>query len=174
MPVYAELLAALRDAGAEWVQLDEPALVSESIDESRERVLDAVGEAYDVLGAAERRPAIFVAAPYGSLDDALPALAATPVEAVGLDLVRGRVPERLDPVTEEALAGKVLVAGVVDGHNIWRGDLEHAFAHAEALRAFSGAVAVSTSTSLLHVPHDVEDESALAERCPKLWERFRA
>ncbi|MBM7504485.1 5-methyltetrahydropteroyltriglutamate--homocysteine S-methyltransferase [Agromyces aurantiacus] len=162
--VYAELLAALRDAGAEWVQLDEPALVSESIDEPRERVLDAVGAAYDVLGAAEARPAIFVGAPYGSLDDALPALAATPVEALGLDLVRGTAPERLDGVTEEALAAKTLVAGVIDGHNIWRGDLERAFAHAEALRSFSGDVAVSTSTSLLHVPHDVEDESALDAR----------
>jgi 5-methyltetrahydropteroyltriglutamate--homocysteine methyltransferase len=164
VPVYAELLAVLREAGAEWVQLDEPALVSESIDEPRERVLDAVGAAYDVLGAAERRPAIFVAAPYGSLDDALPALAATPVEAIGLDLVRGAAPEQLDPVTEEALAAKTLVAGVVDGHNIWRGDLERAFAHAEALRSFSGDVAVSTSTSLLHVPHDVEDETALDAR----------
>ena len=164
VPVYARLLAELRDAGAEWVQLDEPALVSESLDEPRDRVLEAVAVAYDALGASDARPSIFVAAPYGSLDDALPALAATPVEAIGLDLVRGSVPERLDPVTQEALAGKTLVAGVVDGHNIWRGDLERAFAHAEALRAFSGEVAVSTSTSLLHVPHDVEDESALDPR----------
>lgn len=164
VPVYARLLAELREAGAGWVQLDEPALVSESLDEPRDRVLEAVAVAYDALGAGDARPAIFVAAPYGSLDDALPALAATPVEAIGLDLVRGSVPERLDPATEEALAGKTLVAGVVDGHNIWRGDLERAFAQAEALRAFSGAVAVSTSTSLLHVPHDVEDESALDPR----------
>lgn len=164
VPVYRTLLAELADAGAEWVQLDEPALVSESIDEPRDRVLEAVGAAYDALGAAERRPAIFVAAPYGSLDDALPALAATPVEALGLDLVRGAAPEQLDPVTEEALAAKTLVAGVVDGHNIWRGDLERALAHAEALRSGSGEVAVSTSTSLLHVPHDVEDEAALDAR----------
>lgn len=164
VPVYARLLAELRDAGAGWVQLDEPALVSESLDEPRDRVLEAVAVAYDALGASDARPAIFVAAPYGSLDDALPALAATPVEAIGLDLVRGSAPERLDPATEEALAGKTLVAGVVDGHNIWRGDLERAFAEAEALRTFSGAVAVSPSTSLLHVPHDVEDESALDPR----------
>ncbi|GAA1059853.1 5-methyltetrahydropteroyltriglutamate--homocysteine S-methyltransferase [Agromyces bracchium] len=164
VPVYRALLAALAAAGAEWVQLDEPGLVSESLDEPRERVLEAVAEAYDALGAADARPAIFVAAPYGDLADALPALAATPVEAIGFDLVRGDLPEQLDPVTEEALAAKTLVAGVVDGHNIWRGDLEHAFARAEALRSFSGSVAVSTSTSLLHVPHDVDEESALDAR----------
>ena len=164
VPVYATLLAELAAAGAEWVQLDEPALVSESIDEQRDRVIEAIGVAYDALGSAEDRPAIFVAAPYGSLAGALPALAAAPIEALSLDLVRGSVPEQLDPATEESLAAKTLVAGVIDGHNIWRGDLERAFERAEALRSFSGSVAVSTSTSLLHVPHDVDDETLLDPR----------
>jgi 5-methyltetrahydropteroyltriglutamate--homocysteine methyltransferase len=164
IPVYAELLAALRGAGAEWVQLDEPALVSESLDVPRDRLLDAVAAAYDELGSADDRPALFVAAPYGSLDDALPVLAATPVEAIGLDLVRGAVPDRLDPATAESLAAKTLVAGVIDGHNIWRGDLEAAFQQVERVAALSGSVAVSTSTSLFHVPHDVADESKLDPR----------
>ncbi|MFF2273057.1 5-methyltetrahydropteroyltriglutamate--homocysteine S-methyltransferase [Agromyces sp. NPDC058136] len=164
VPVYAELLAELARAGAEWVQLDEPALVSESIDEPRARVLEAAAQAYDALGAADERPAIFVAAPYGSLDDALPVLAATPVEAISLDLVRGTLPEGLDPVTAEALAAKTLVAGVIDGHNIWRGDLAAAFDRVAAVQRLSGSVAVSTSTSLLHVPHDVTDERALDAR----------
>ena len=115
--VYGELLGELRRAGAAWVQLDEPALVSETIDEQRDRVVEAIGVAYDALGSAEDRPAIFVAAPYGSHGDALPALAAAPVEAIGLDLVRGTAPERTDPATEESLASKTLVAGVIDGHN---------------------------------------------------------
>ncbi|SFR88694.1 methionine synthase (B12-independent) [Agromyces sp. CF514] len=167
VPVYAQLLERLAAAGAEWVQLDEPALVSESLDEPRARVIAAIGAAYDVIGAAEARPSIFVAAPYGALDDALPALVAAPVEAIGLDLVRGALPGalgQLDPATAESLAAKTLVAGVVDGHNIWRGDLAAAFAHVEAVQSLSGSVAVSTSTSLLHVPHDVDDESRLDAR----------
>ncbi|MFF2496328.1 5-methyltetrahydropteroyltriglutamate--homocysteine S-methyltransferase [Agromyces sp. NPDC058064] len=164
VPVYGELLAELARAGAEWVQLDEPALVSESIDEPRARVLESAAAAYDALGAQDERPAIFVAAPYGSLDDALPVLAATPVEAISLDLVRGSLPEGLDPVTAESLAAKTLVAGVVDGHNIWRGDLAAAYERVAAVQHLSGSVAVSTSTSLLHVPHDVEDEQSLDAR----------
>ncbi|HEU5222853.1 MAG TPA: 5-methyltetrahydropteroyltriglutamate--homocysteine S-methyltransferase [Candidatus Lumbricidophila sp.] len=164
LPVYVSLLAALKAAGAEWVQLDEPALVSESIDEPREHVLASVTHAYDALGALENRPAIFVAAPYGSLDDALDVLAPTPVDAISFDLVRGALPTELNPVTAEALATKTLVAGVVDGHNIWRGDLEKAFAHVEALQSLSSNVAVSTSTSLLHVPHDTADEQKLDQR----------
>ncbi|MEF3404155.1 5-methyltetrahydropteroyltriglutamate--homocysteine S-methyltransferase [Agromyces sp. CCNWLW203] len=164
VPVYEALLEQLAAAGAEWVQLDEPALVSESIDVDRARVIESVGIAYDALGARDARPAIFVAAPYGSLDDALPALAATPVEAIGLDLVRGSLPDGLDPVTAESLAAKTLVAGVIDGHNIWRGDLAAAFDRVVAVQHLSPAVSVSTSTSLLHVPHDIADEDELDAR----------
>lgn len=171
LPVYAELLARLGAAGAPWVQLDEPALVSESIDEPREAVLAALATAYDTLGAVAGRPALFVAAPYGSLDDALPVLAASPVEAISLDLVRGTVPRGLDATTASGLSGKTIVGGVVDGHNIWRGDLEAAFGTLTELLSLSPDVAVSTSTSLQHVPHDVDDEPELSDQL-KSWLAF--
>jgi 5-methyltetrahydropteroyltriglutamate--homocysteine methyltransferase len=164
LPVYAELLAALTAVGAEWVQLDEPALVSESIEVPRGQVLAATKRAYDALAAVPVRPQIFVAAPYGSLDDALPVLDSTPIEAIGLDLVKGAIPTGLH--TE-----KTIVGGVVDGHNIWRGDLAAAFDTLEALRALTPHVVVSSSTSLFHTPHDVADEPLLDERL-KSWLAF--
>ncbi|MCK8478933.1 5-methyltetrahydropteroyltriglutamate--homocysteine S-methyltransferase [Microbacterium aurugineum] len=159
LPVYVELLARLRAEGAEWVQLDEPALVSESLPASVAQLSDAAARALDVLGRAPRRPAILVAAPYADLGEVFPVLAAAPIEAIAVDLVRGGV-----PAAAAGLEGKTLVGGVVDGHNIWRGDLSHAFDRLEALRALGAAVSASTSTSLLHVPHDVTDESRLDER----------
>jgi 5-methyltetrahydropteroyltriglutamate--homocysteine methyltransferase len=171
LPVYAELLAALTAVGAEWVQLDEPALVSESIGVPRDAVLAAAKHAYELLGAAAVRPQIFVAAPYGSLDDALPVLAATPVEAIGLDLVKGSVPELSDGNAAAALSTKTLVGGVIDGHNIWRGDLVGALGALEVLRKLSPNVAVSSSTSLFHTPHDVGDEPLLGEQL-KSWLAF--
>jgi len=161
VPEYTQLLARLAAAGAQWVQLDEPALVSESLADPREDVLAAVQTVYAALGGASDRPQLFVAAPYGSLDDALPVLAASPVEAIGLDLVRGATPTGLDDATRRALAAKTIVGGVIDGHNIWRGDLEAAFGVLTELRAISPHVAVCTSTSLLHVPHDVDDDPLL-------------
>ena len=158
LPVYAALLTRLADAGAEWVQLDEPGLVSETIDVPRAETLAAVASAYGSLGRLTGRPSLFIAAPYGSLDDALPVLTATAVEAIGLDLVRGTLPQAVP-----GLDGKTLVAGAIDGHNIWRGDLAGAFDTVEAVRALSDSVAVSTSTSLLHVPHDVLDETSLSD-----------
>ncbi|MFD6055079.1 5-methyltetrahydropteroyltriglutamate--homocysteine S-methyltransferase [Agromyces sp. NPDC060279] len=164
LPVYAELLARLAEAGAAWVQLDEPALASESLDESPARLREAAARAYAVLGAAARRPALFVATPYGGIGDGLAVLAATPVEAIGLDVVRGELPSALDGATRAALADKTLVAGVVDGRNIWRGDLAAAFDRAAALDGLAGSLAISTSTSLQHVPHDLADEQRLDPR----------
>ena len=161
LPVYVELLTALAAAGATWVQLDEPALVSDSIGVAPERAIAALVEAYTTLAgdlARPARPALLVAAPYGDLGAALPALAATAVEGIALDLVRGALPA--GPVA--GLETKVLVAGVIDGHNIWRADLSAGLDLLEAAGALGAAcVSVSTSTSLLHVPHDVDDEPAL-------------
>jgi len=164
LPAYAELLAALAAAGAEWAQLDEPGLVSENFDVPRGDVLAATAEAYGRLGGASERPRLLVTGAYGDLGDAFPVLAGSPIEAIGLDLVNGRVPTGIR-------TDKALVGGVVDGHNIWRGDLEAAFAALESLRGIGPEVAVATSTSLFHVPHDVEDEPQLPPRL-KSWLAF--
>lgn len=161
LPVYAELLAGLRAAGAEWVQLDEPALVSESLPYSPAELAAAAERAYAVLGGASDRPSILVAAPYAALaPEAWIALASAPVEALAVDLVRGGVP----PVAP-GLATKTLVGGVIDGRNVWRGDLGAAWKNLEGLgRLGAVSVAAGTSTSLQHVPHDVADEPQLDPR----------
>ena len=169
---YADLLRALAAAGAPWVQIDEPALVTDLLDVPFSDVADAVRRAYAQLatdlspragadGTAER-PAILVTAPYGDLrggaGDGLALLAGTDVEAVAIDLVKGAVPEGPVP----GLETKTLVAGVIDGHNIWRADLDARLTTLGGLSTLgAGAVAVGTSTSLLHVPHDVADEPRL-------------
>ena len=155
---YAQLLAAFAQAGATWVQVDEPALVSDTWATPRSEVLDAIRRAYSTLTAVSARPSLFVAAPYGSIgDDALDALTDTGVDAVGVDLVRGAAPSGNRP------GSPLLVAGVVDGHNIWRTDLDGAAAKVDALRAGGAEVTVSTSTSLLHVPHTTGDEPQLPD-----------
>ena len=166
LAAYADLLRALGDAGAPWVQLDEPALVVDTWEVSRERVLAALTRGLEALAgelARPARPALFLAAPYGDLGDALPLVADNHVEAVGLDLVRGPLPA---PEVLRRLAGKVVVGGVVDGRNVWRTDLERALGLLQRLSDGIGEgarVAVSTSCSLLHVPHDVSRERRLGQ-----------
>ena len=161
LPVYVELLASLKAAGAEWVQLDEPALVSESVDVDPAALAALAERAYAVLGGAADRPSILVTAGYAQLSpEAWQVLAAAPVEALAIDLGRGALPAAVP-----GLESKTLVGGVVDGRNIWRGDLEAAWQKLEALKGLGAAsVVAGTTTSLQHVPHDVADEPALDER----------
>lgn len=158
---YAGILRDLHEAGAPWVELDEPILVADG-DLPRERLLEATRRAYAALGALAERPAILVAAPYGELRDALPVLAEAPIEAIGLDLVRGGVPSE----DAAALRGRTVVAGVISGRNIWRADLEAALTKLEEVAGLvgdEGSVAVGTSTSLFHVPLDAERETELPD-----------
>lgn len=167
LPVYVELLGKLAAAGAGWVQLDEPALVVDQ-DIPAEQLDAAVTRAYEVLTAAVERPQILVSTPYGSLDGQLGALAASNIEALHVDVFKGAVPSE---AALAALGSKTLVAGVVDGHNIWRNDLAASAAVLDALKGSAARVTVSTSTSTQHVPHDVAEETKLSEQL-KSWLAF--
>jgi len=164
VPLYTELLAQLADTGAEWVQIDEPALVRD-LDTP---VLDAVERVYDALAQAPRRPAILVASYFGSLGPALDRLARTGIEGLAVDLVAGTA-DGLAGVP--ALAGKLIVAGVVDGRNVWRTDLERALSTLGTLLGSAGTVAVSSSCSLLHVPYTIDAEPDLDESL-RTWLAF--
>jgi 5-methyltetrahydropteroyltriglutamate--homocysteine methyltransferase len=155
LDAYEDLLAALAAEGVEWVQLDEPALVA---DRSASE-LAAVRVAYQRLGARTDRPALFVAGYFGGFGHALPILADSPVEAIGLDLVRGAGGLTDDML--RGLDGKTIVAGVVSGRDVWRTDLDHALTLLRAIRGYAVDVTVSTSCSLQHVPYDLEREPNL-------------
>ncbi|MGO4455333.1 5-methyltetrahydropteroyltriglutamate--homocysteine S-methyltransferase [Arthrobacter sp. RAF14] len=167
LPVYVELLGKLAAAGASWVQLDEPGLVVDQ-DIPAEQLDAAVTRAYEVLTAATERPQILVSTPYGSLDGQLGALAASSIDALHVDVFKGAVPSE---AALAALGSKTLVAGVVDGHNIWRNDLAASAATLDALKGSTARLTVSTSTSTQHVPHDVAEETKLSEQL-KSWLAF--
>ncbi|MEV7211697.1 5-methyltetrahydropteroyltriglutamate--homocysteine S-methyltransferase [Kitasatospora cineracea] len=154
LPVYAQLLAALRAAGAEWVQLDEPALVQ---DRSAAE-LNAAARAYRELGALTDRPKLLVASYFDRLGEALPVLAKAPVEGLALDFTGPAAGNLSDLAAVGGLSGKRLVAGVVDGRNIWINDLEKSLATLGTLLGLAETVDVATSCSLLHVPLDADAE----------------
>ena len=157
LPLYSEFLAQLAEAGVQWVQLEEPALVADQENPGPD-VADAVDRAYRFLTAAPDRPAVLVTTQYGSLGALLPTLAGTGIDALHLDLAKGGLPAAADLA---ALGDTTLVAGLVDGHNIWKADLARAATTLSILTGSVGRVSVATSTSLQHVPHSVEDEPQL-------------
>lgn len=156
LAVYAELLGELASAGAQWVQLDEPALVLDLDEATRE----AFSRAYAQLAAC-MRPKLLLATYFGALDDNLPLAAALPADGLHVDLVRGRA--QLDAVLRALPAGRVLSAGLVDGRNIWRTRLDEALTLARYAQGHLGAerLWLSASCSLLHVPVDLAQEKSL-------------
>ncbi|MER8188649.1 5-methyltetrahydropteroyltriglutamate--homocysteine S-methyltransferase [Kitasatospora sp. NPDC094015] len=157
LPVYAELLADLRAAGAEWVQLDEPALVQDRTPAE----LNAAARAYRELGARTDRPKLLVASYFDRLGEALPVLAKAPIDGLALDFT-GPAAANLDALAAVGgLPGKRLIAGVVDGRNIWINDLEKSLATLATLLGLADRVDVAPSCSLLHVPLDADAERDL-------------
>ncbi|WP_206505855.1 5-methyltetrahydropteroyltriglutamate--homocysteine S-methyltransferase [Streptomyces chrestomyceticus] len=154
LPVYAEVLADLRAAGAEWAQLDEPALVQDRTPAD----LNAAERAYRVLGALTDRPKLLVASYFDQLGEALPVLAKAPVDGLALDFTEAAAGNLDALAAAGGLPGKRLVAGVVNGRNIWINDYEKSLATLGTLLGLADRVDVAASCSLLHVPLDATAE----------------
>ncbi|WP_458070065.1 5-methyltetrahydropteroyltriglutamate--homocysteine S-methyltransferase [Rhodanobacter sp. BL-MT-08] len=154
--VYVELLGQLANAGAAWVQLDEPCLVLDLDSDDHA----AYRQAYAALAAA-RTPRLLLASYFGALGDNLALATSLPVDGLHIDLVRA--PEQLDAVLDALPEGSVLSAGVVDGRNIWRSRPERVTALLKKAQARVGSerLWVAPSCSLLHVPIDLKAETAL-------------
>ena len=155
LPVYAELLSGLADAGATWVQFDEPILALDISDAQRE----ALETAYGALSGAGLK--ILVATYFGGLGDNLGTAVELPVDGLHVDLVRGA--DDLDRVLKAWPWERVLSLGVIDGRNIWRADLDKALAKIEAAVAVrgQGGLQIAPSCSLIHSPVDLEAEQKL-------------
>ncbi|MGQ0814473.1 MAG: 5-methyltetrahydropteroyltriglutamate--homocysteine S-methyltransferase [Gemmatimonadota bacterium] len=157
LPGYVEVLEELQKAGARWVQFDEPVLVTDLSAEARAAFLPA----YTQLRVASGSARLLLATYFGRLADNLDVAAALPIDALHVDLVRA--PEQLSAVARALPGACVLSAGVVDGRNVWRTDLDRALHQLRDIADARGAenIWVSPSCSLLHVPVDLAMETAL-------------
>src|ERR1700730_8728456 len=169
VPLYTDLLGQLADKGVQWAQIAAGVVVTD-ISAAAPALAERV---YNTLGALDKRPAIHVATYFGDPGSGLAALARTPIEAIGVDFVYGPDTAVANVSGASGLANKTLVAGVVDGRNIWRTDLEAALSKLTSLLGSVGTVAVSTSCSTLHVPYSLEPETDLDDAL-RSWLAFGA
>lgn len=157
--VYAEVIARLAAMGASWIQLDEPCLVQDRTPVE----LAALRRVYEALAARKGQARLVVSTSFGHVGESYEALITLPVDGIGLDFVRG--PENRELLYRHGLpADKVLVAGVVDGRNVWRADLSTTLALLTDLTTLvpRERLIVAPSSSLLHVPYDATSENEIA------------
>jgi 5-methyltetrahydropteroyltriglutamate--homocysteine methyltransferase len=167
LPVYEEVLGALADAGADWIQIDEPTLVLDLPPEAS----DALKSAYARLGAISSRLKILLTTYFGEIGENFELAASLPVSGIHLDLVRGH--DGLDSALKLIPSNMALSLGVVNGRNIWRTDLGSASRVVKQATDALGTdrVMVGPSCSLLHVPVDLDLEENLDPEL-KSWLAF--
>ena len=154
LPVYVELLNTLAAQGVEWVQIDEPVLVTELSPEWEHAFRDA----YHQLKAS--RAKLLLATYFGQLDDNLYLAANLPVAGLHVDAINGR--KDVQPLLNMLPGNKVLSLGVVDGRNIWKTDLASVLDWVEPIAAtLDDRLWIAPSCSLLHVPVDLASEHKL-------------
>ena len=154
LPAYTQLLQALADAGAAWIQIDEPILVLD-LPAKWQRAFEAV---YNRL--QNRQLNILLATYFGALGENLSAIINLPVAGLHIDAVRA--PEQVLPVIDRLPVHKILSIGVVDGRNIWRNNLEKSLdLLKQAQERLGERLWVAPSCSLLHSPVNLERETQL-------------
>lgn len=154
LPVYSALLEKLADAGAEWVQIDEPILVTELGAEWRQ----AFESAYHTLKT--NRPKLLLATYFGTLQENLQQACNLPVAGLHIDAVRGR--DEVTHIVDCLPSHKVLSIGAIDGRNIWKTDLNATLDWLEPVAEKLGErLWIAPSCSLLHVPVDLDSEAGL-------------
>jgi 5-methyltetrahydropteroyltriglutamate--homocysteine methyltransferase len=155
--VYEELLQKMVELDEKvFVQFDEPIIVTDLTKEQKEYLFLA----YDKLSRISPKLNLIVSSYFDYVDkDVVEALANTNIWGIGLDFVHGI--ENLDNIKN--LKNKRLIAGVVDGRNIWKNDINATLELLEkiALNVPKEHIVVSTSCSLLHTPYSLENENKL-------------
>jgi 5-methyltetrahydropteroyltriglutamate--homocysteine methyltransferase len=154
LPAYAQLLDRLAAAGAQWVQIDEPILVTELDEDWRH----AFNTAYRKLEACPIK--ILLATYFGPLQDNVHLAAQLPVGGIHVDAINGR--DDVLPLINLLSPHQVLSLGVINGRNIWKTDLNAVLDWLEPLAQRLGdRLWIAPSCSLLHVPVDLDSERTL-------------
>ena len=154
LPVYAELLRTLAGEGVEWVQIDEPILVTE-LESGWDQAFQAAYAALSGNGVK-----LLLATYFGQLKENLPLVAGLPVQGVHLDAINARdeVAALIAALPEDC----VVSLGVINGRNIWKSDLDSVLDWLEPVaKQLGDRLWLAPSCSLLHVPVDLASEQKL-------------
>ncbi len=151
---YKAVFTRLTTLGAEWIQLDEPALVK---DLTSDEIAEFEGIYQSLL--ADETIKVLLQTYFGDVRDIYETLIALPFAGIGLDFIEGIQNKAF--VQKGFPKDKILVAGVVNGKNIWRNNYQTTLDLLTELDVEN--VVLSTSCSLLHVPFTTENETFPAE-----------
>ena len=166
VPLYAELLDLLKKEGCEWVQIDEPILVTDLSEEEKNNFQDAYRS---MTNQANMK--IMLTTYFGSIVHNIDLITSMNIDGLHLDCVYGS--ENIEIDLSKFDKPLLLSLGIVNGRNIWINDLQRSI---KLLQSFVEqpnvkTVVVAPSCSLLHSPIDLSLENKIDDEI-KSWMSF--
>ena len=154
LPVYFQIFQQLREAGADWIQLDEPFLNLDLTDKQRAVYQQVYRKIRDQFPSLK----ILLATYFEGLHDNTDLAVNLPVDALHLDLVRA--PGQIEEVLDKSPEKQILSLGLVDGRNVWKNNFDKSLEYIQKARKVKDLdhLMISASSSLLHVPYDLDLE----------------
>ncbi|WGL59183.1 5-methyltetrahydropteroyltriglutamate--homocysteine S-methyltransferase [Pigmentibacter sp. JX0631] len=167
VPIYEELFSALTQIGVDWIQIDEPCL-SCDLDYTK---LQYFEKAYHKLTAIISRPKIMLTTYFSSVEVHFDLFAKINLDGIHLDLIRAE--EQLELALTKIPTNVILSLGIIDGRNIWKGNLNHAYSILTYVitKRNSQNIILAPSCSLLHSPINLNYEEKLDLKIKK-WLSF--
>ncbi len=168
LPIYIELFKEISKLNeVVTVQIDEPLLSKDN----ETKILDLIKPTYNDLGTITNNIKLIVTTYFEHSNEATKLLVNTPIWGIGLDFLYGE--KNLQTLKEIANNNKKLIAGVVDGRNIWKNDIKNSLKLLEEISIIvpKEDIYISSSCSLLHIPYSLKYEKDLDKNI-KSWLSF--
>ena len=158
---YLELAKSLSDAGAEWISLAEPALVFDISPKEKDLFISIYKELISKLHT-EAKIKISLQTYFGDIRDVYKEVCELGFDAIGLDFVEGK--KSLELLKSGFPQNTLLLAGLINGKNIWRADYQNKINLLEEIKKSVAEenIVIGTSCSLLHVPYTKASEEKLS------------
>jgi len=145
---YKELISNFKR-----VHLDEPAFVMDLAEDEIRAIENFYKKLFDV------ETEIYLFTYYDSVDF-LSVLFNLPVKAIGLDFIY--VKNNFEYIKKNGFPdNKILIAGVVDGRNVWRSDIKERVEFLKELSNYAKNIMISNASPLYHLPVSIKNEDSL-------------
>ena len=155
---YIAILDRFNEQGVEWVQFDEPSLVTDLTQEDV-ALFTAI---YEKVLAHKGNVKVLLQTYFGDIRDSYEEVVGLDFDGIGFDFIEGK--QTVELLERYGFpADKTLFAGVLNGKNIWKSDYKKVITLVNGLKKYSNDIVISTSCSLLHVPYTLENETSLPE-----------
>lgn len=161
---YGTILTKFQELGAEWVQFDEPALVTDMTKDD----INLVENLYNGILQQKGSVKVLLQTYFGDIRDCYETVLKLDFDGIGLDFIEGR--KTMELVKQYGFPKeKVLFAGIINGKNIWKSNYKKVIEQIKEIKEYAENVVLSTSCSLLHVPYTLTYEEKLN---PKVKQYF--